>query len=117
RRYAPATSGGCGLWASRAAGDGKGRRPASRWTWARRGSRGGGGGAEGGGRRAPRRGEPVDVGEAGEPAVVDGVKGRWRVDPSLLGQPFSGRAALLSPFDRLGDAPKATGRVCGFVSH
>jgi uncharacterized protein YcaQ len=45
--------------------------------------------------------EPGDVGEAGEPAVVEGVKGRWRVDPALLGQPFSGRAALLSPFDRL----------------
>jgi len=45
--------------------------------------------------------EPDDVGEAGEPAVVAGVKGTWRVDPSLLGQPFAGRAALLSPFDRL----------------
>ena len=45
--------------------------------------------------------EPVDVGEAGEPAVVEGVKGQWRVDPSLLGRPFSGRTALLSPFDRL----------------
>jgi uncharacterized protein YcaQ len=45
--------------------------------------------------------EPQDVSEAGEPAVVEGVKGTWRVDPSLLGQPFSGRAALLSPFDRL----------------
>ncbi|HEX6499065.1 MAG TPA: crosslink repair DNA glycosylase YcaQ family protein [Micromonosporaceae bacterium] len=45
--------------------------------------------------------EPADVGEAGEPAVVEGVKGTWRVEPSLLGQPFSGRAALLSPFDRL----------------
>ena len=45
--------------------------------------------------------EPVDVGEAGEQAVVQGVKGTWRVDSSLLGQPFSGRAALLSPFDRL----------------
>jgi uncharacterized protein YcaQ len=45
--------------------------------------------------------EPVDVGEAGEPALVEGVAGEWRVDPSLLGQPFSGRAALLSPFDRL----------------
>jgi hypothetical protein len=33
--------------------------------------------------------------------VVEGVKGTWRVDPSLLGQPFSERAALLSPFDRL----------------
>jgi uncharacterized protein len=45
--------------------------------------------------------EPWDVGETGEPAVVQGVKGVWRVDPSYLGQPFSGRAALLSPFDRL----------------
>jgi uncharacterized protein len=45
--------------------------------------------------------EPMDVAEAGEPAVVEGVRSRWQVDPSLLGQPFSGRAALLSPFDRL----------------
>ncbi|WP_240676966.1 DNA glycosylase AlkZ-like family protein [Actinacidiphila soli] len=45
--------------------------------------------------------EPADVGDAGEPAVVEGVKGTWRVDPSQLGLPFSGRAALLSPFDRL----------------
>jgi uncharacterized protein YcaQ len=45
--------------------------------------------------------EPYDVGEAGEPAVVEGVKGEWRVDPEQLGRPFTGRAALLSPFDRL----------------
>ena len=45
--------------------------------------------------------EPADVGEVGEAAVVDGVMGTWRVDPALLGQPFDGRAALLSPFDRL----------------
>jgi uncharacterized protein YcaQ len=45
--------------------------------------------------------EPLDVGEAGEPAVVDGLPGEWRVDPAYLGQPFTGRAALLSPFDRL----------------
>ena len=45
--------------------------------------------------------EPWDVGHVGERAVVDGVKGEWRVDPSLLGRPFSGRTALLSPFDRL----------------
>jgi uncharacterized protein YcaQ len=45
--------------------------------------------------------EPLDVDQAGEPAVVEGVRGRWRVDPALLGQPFAGRAALLSPFDRL----------------
>ena len=46
--------------------------------------------------------EPWDVGEVGEAAVVEGVKGEWRVEPSLLdGAAFSGRAALLSPFDRL----------------
>ncbi len=52
--------------------------------------------------RAPRMPmEPVDVGDAGEEAVVDGVKGTWRVDPELIGQPLSPRAALLSPFDRV----------------
>jgi uncharacterized protein len=45
--------------------------------------------------------EPTHVGEAGEPAVVEGVKGEWRVDPAALGEDFEGRTALLSPFDRL----------------
>ena len=45
--------------------------------------------------------EPVDVGEAGEPAVVEGTKGEWRVDPAALDGDFEGRTALLSPFDRL----------------
>jgi uncharacterized protein len=45
--------------------------------------------------------EPIHVGEAGEPAVVEGVKGEWRVDPAYLGDGFKGRTALLSPFDRL----------------
>ena len=45
--------------------------------------------------------EPVDVGDTGEPAVVEGVKGEWRVDPAALGDDFEGRTALLSPFDRL----------------
>jgi uncharacterized protein YcaQ len=45
--------------------------------------------------------EPQDVGAVGEPAVVDGVKGTWRVDPEQLDQPFRGRTALLSPIDRL----------------
>ncbi len=50
--------------------------------------------------------EPADVGAVGEPAVIDGVPGEWRIDPELLGarsldQPFRGRAALLSPLDRL----------------
>jgi uncharacterized protein YcaQ len=45
--------------------------------------------------------EPIDVGEVGEPAVIDGVRGEWRVDPAQLGRPFRGRAAVLSPLDRL----------------
>ena len=45
--------------------------------------------------------EPYEVGEAGEPAEVEGVKGAWRVDPAALGDDFEGRTALLSPFDRL----------------
>ena len=43
----------------------------------------------------------ADVGRAGEPAVVEGVKGEWRVDPAALGDDFEKRTALLSPFDRL----------------
>jgi uncharacterized protein len=45
--------------------------------------------------------EPAEVGVAGEEATVEGTKGTWRVDPEALGQPFTGRTALLSPFDRL----------------
>ena len=45
--------------------------------------------------------EPLDVDQAGEPATVEGTRGEWRVDPVHLGQRFAGRAALLSPFDRL----------------
>jgi uncharacterized protein YcaQ len=52
-------------------------------------------------RAAVTPGEPNDVGEAGEPAVIEGVRGRWRVDPAYLGGEFEGRAALLSPLDRL----------------
>jgi uncharacterized protein YcaQ len=44
-------------------------------------------------------GEPIHVGEAGEPAVVEDTDGEWRVDPARLGQAFAGRTALLSPFD------------------
>lgn len=45
--------------------------------------------------------EPYEVGDAGESAVVEGVKGEWRVDPDALRGDFEGRTALLSPFDRL----------------
>jgi uncharacterized protein YcaQ len=46
-------------------------------------------------------GEPPYVGDAGEPAVVEGTPGTWRVHPAYIGLPFQGRTALLSPFDRL----------------
>jgi uncharacterized protein len=53
-------------------------------------------------KRAKMPMEPADVGEAGEPAVVEGTIGEWRVDPTALGEnDFEGRTALLSPFDRL----------------
>lgn len=48
--------------------------------------------------------EPNDVGPVGVEAVVEGVRGTWRVDPHQLdrvGEPFEGRTALLSPLDRL----------------
>jgi uncharacterized protein YcaQ len=45
--------------------------------------------------------EPQDVGDVGQPAVIEGVRGTWRVDPDQLDQPFTGRTALLSPLDRL----------------
>lgn len=45
--------------------------------------------------------EPHGVDEVGEPAVIEGVKGRWRVDPTYLGGTFRGRTAILSPLDRL----------------
>lgn len=45
--------------------------------------------------------EPNHVGEVGEPAVVEGVRGKWRVDPAYLDAPASDRTALLSPLDRL----------------
>jgi uncharacterized protein YcaQ len=48
-------------------------------------------------------GERNHVDDAGEPAEVEGVPGSWRVHPAYLDVPdtFSGRTALLSPFDRL----------------
>jgi uncharacterized protein YcaQ len=46
-------------------------------------------------------GEPNDVSEVGEAAMIEGVTGQWRVDPGLLDQPFEGRTALISPLDRL----------------
>ncbi len=49
--------------------------------------------------------EPTDVGSVGEEAVVEGIRGTWRVDPDAVArvrsEPFTGRTALISPFDRL----------------
>ncbi|TWP34988.1 DNA glycosylase AlkZ-like family protein [Leekyejoonella antrihumi] len=45
--------------------------------------------------------ELEQVGSVGEPAVIDGVRGTWRVDPAYLDRPFKGRTVLLSPLDRL----------------
>ncbi len=46
-------------------------------------------------------GESPYVGDAGEEAVVEDTSGTWRVHPAYVGVPFTGRTALLSPFDRL----------------
>lgn len=46
-------------------------------------------------------GEAPYVGDAGVEAVVEGVPGTWRVYPAYVDLPFTGRTALLSPFDRL----------------
>jgi uncharacterized protein len=65
--------------------------------------------------RGPERPvEALEVGQVGEPAVVDGVRGRWRVDPAQLGQTFSGRAALLAPFDRLVHDRKRAAEIFDF---
>lgn len=49
-------------------------------------------------------GEELGAGSVGEPCRVDGVAGTWRIDPdalAVLEEPFEGRTALLSPYDRL----------------
>ena len=45
------------------------------------------------------RSEPAR--DEGVEAKIEGVRGKWRVDPDLLDRTFQGRTALLSPFDRL----------------
>ncbi len=59
-------------------------------------------------------GEPNHVGDAGEEAVVDGVRGTWRVDPTYLDAAFVGRTALLSPLDRLVIDRKRMGELFDF---
>jgi uncharacterized protein YcaQ len=45
--------------------------------------------------------ETTRVGEAGVAAVVEGLRGTWRLDPDALERDFAPRTALLSPFDGL----------------
>lgn len=57
---------------------------------------------------------PVQVGDAGEPARVEGSDLEWRVDPDAVGAAFAGRTALLSPFDRLIHDRVRTQELFGF---
>jgi len=50
----------------------------------------------------------------GEAATIEGVPGKWRVDPAQLDQQFEGRTTLLSPFDRLMTDPLRVGRLFEF---
>ena len=62
-------------------------------------------------------GDRVDVGDAGEPAVVEGVRGTWRVDPTEIARldvQSTDRAALLSPLDRLVYDRKRMTELLGF---
>ena len=61
-----------------------------------------------------RAGSPEDVGDEGLPATIEGVRGKWRVEPGLLDRPFEGRTALLSPFDRLVYHRNVTKALFGF---
>ena len=59
---------------------------------------------------AKQRSPWTPVGEAGEPAVVEGMKQKWRVDPRALAaleHDDGGRVAFLSPYDgMLFDRPR-----------
>jgi uncharacterized protein YcaQ len=59
-------------------------------------------------------GETPYVGDAGEEAVVEGTPGTWRVHPAYVGLDFTGRTALLSPFDRLIHDRVRTEQLFGF---
>lgn len=49
-------------------------------------------------------GEEIGAAGLGEPCLVEGCDGEWRIDPDALAaieEPFEPRTALLSPYDRL----------------
>lgn len=55
-------------------------------------------------RPAAQFAEIVEIGDVGVEARVEGTSGTWRIDPdaaAALDEPFEGRTAFLSPFDRL----------------
>ena len=58
--------------------------------------------------------EPYAVRDVGAAARVEGVRGLWRVDPSLLEDRFEGRTAILSPLDRLVFDRKRMGDLFAF---
>ena len=60
-------------------------------------------------------GELHGVDPVGLPATIEGVQGKWRVDPAQIEKTrFEGRTALLSPFDRLMTDPQRVGRLFEF---
>ncbi|MFC6706973.1 DNA glycosylase AlkZ-like family protein [Flexivirga alba] len=55
-----------------------------------------------------------EVEPPGEPAVIEGVRGKWRVDPEQLDTSFRGRTAVLSPLDQLIFDRKRMGEIFEF---
>jgi uncharacterized protein len=70
--------------------------------------------------RARRRLRSLGVVRVGSPADlglevdIEGVRGRWRVEPGLVDRPFAGRTAIVSPFDRLVYDRAVTEALFGF---
>ena len=64
-----------------------------------------------------QQGEPVGAGDAGEPALVEGVRGRWRIDPDALAAletVATEQTRLLAPFDVLVHDRKRMVDLLGF---
>jgi uncharacterized protein len=59
-------------------------------------------------------GELHGIVPVGEPVLIEGVPGKWRVDPEQLGREFEGRTTILSPFDRLMTDPQRVDRLFEF---